>query len=291
VSGTVAARAAAAAVAVARAAGLRVEDPVLLSQGVNLVVHLRPVPVVARVATWTPLLRPAVARPFTREVQLATALVHLGAPVVPPSDLLPPGPHVHDGLVLSFWRHVEVLPDRPTAVEAGRALGRLHEVLAEVDLGWTGDPLDTPFDDLAEFVRRGAELGADPALVERTGELAGRLRPLLGGPVGHLHGDAHPGNLLATAGGWRWTDLEDTSLGPRAWDLASLRTSGLLDGRTAVAAVPDPPTDDELAPFGWLRRLYSGAWWWVHAAREPVHRAEAADLLARAVAEVSAGLG
>jgi len=56
-------RAVAAAVAVARAHGLAVGEPAVLSDGVNLVVHLRPAPVVARVATLTPLLRPDPARP------------------------------------------------------------------------------------------------------------------------------------------------------------------------------------------------------------------------------------
>ena len=29
-----------------------------------------------------------------------------------------------------------------------------------------------------------------------------------------LHGDAHAGNLMAAAGGWRWIDLEETCRGP-----------------------------------------------------------------------------
>lgn len=183
----------------------------LLHDGVNVVFHLRPAPVVARVATLTPLLRPAVGRHFGREVALAGAL-------------------------------------------------------ADVHPGWEGQPLDTPLEDLAVFLDRGAELGADPALVARLGELTGRLRPLLTGRTGFLHGDAHPGNLLATTGGWRWTDLEDTSRGPRGWDLACLRATSRLDGRAAVDALPDPMTDAELAPFRWLRLLHGAAWWFVHAA-------------------------
>jgi hypothetical protein len=35
------------------------------------------------------------------------------------------------------------------------------------------------------------------------------------------HGDAHPGNLLATPTGWRWIDFEDVSLMPKFWDLDS----------------------------------------------------------------------
>ena len=279
----------AAAVAVAGRHGLPVDDPQVLSDGVNVVVHLRPAPVVARVATLTPLLRPDISRPFTREVQLARALAGAGAAVVPPSDLLPPGPHEHGGRTLSFWRHVEVLPERPTAVQAGRALAELHAVLAGLP-PVEGTALDRPLADLAVFTDRGAELGADPAALARVADLTDQVTPLLDGPVSALHGDAHPGNLLVTPDGLRWTDLEDTTPGPVTWDLASLRYTGRLDGRAALDAMPGAPTDAELAPFLWLRQLYSGAWWFVHAARVPEHLPEARQRLAAAVEEVSAGL-
>jgi hypothetical protein len=279
-----------AALAVAGAHGLAVGDAAVLHDGVNVVVHLRPAPVVARVATLTPLLRPAVGRHFGREVALAGALAAAGAPVVPPSDLLPPGPHQHGGLTLSFWRYTEVLPEAPTPTQAGAALGDLQAALADVEPGWDGDPLDTPLDDLAVFLDRGAELGADPALVERVGKLTRCLRPRLVGEAGYLHGDAHPGNLLCTRQGWRWADLEDTSRGPRGWDLACLRATSRLDGRAAVAAVPHPMSDEELAPFVLLRRLHGAAWWFVHAVRVPADLPEARNRLAAAVEEVSAGM-
>jgi hypothetical protein len=284
------ARAVAAAVAVARTSGLPVDDPVLLNDGANAVVHLRPAPVVARVATTTAALRPDIARPFAREVELARALTAAGAAVVPLSDLLPPGPHRHDGLTLSFWRHVELQPEPPTPAEAGAALGELHEVLASLPPLWEGSVLDTPLEDLAAFAEHGTALGADPALVARTAELTAAIRPLLDGPVMTLHGDTHPGNLLRTTDGLRWTDLEDTSRGPRGWDLACLRTTRRLDGRAAVAAVPEPMTEEQLAPFVWLRLLHVAAWWSVHATREPADRPEADRRLAGAVAEVSAAL-
>ena len=283
-------RAVAAAVAVARVHGLRGTDPVLLNDGANAVVHLRPAPVVARVATTTPLLRPDVDRPFSREVALATALTAAGAAVVPPSDLLPAGPHAHDGLTLSFWRHLEFLPEGPTAVEAGSALGALHAVLAGVPPLWDGSALDTPLDDLTEFAERGTELGADPEDVERATALTAELRPLLSGEVMTLHGDPHPGNLLRAADGLRWADLEDTCRGPRGWDLACLRTTTRLDGRAAVEAVQHPMSEHELAPFVWLRRLHVAAWWSVHATRVPTDRPAAVQRLTAAVADVSAGL-
>jgi hypothetical protein len=284
-------QAVAAAVAVARQHGLPVEDPALLSWGVNAVVHLRPAPVVARVAVHTPLLRPEIRRPFTREVALAAALTAAGAAVVPPSDVLPPGPHEHDGLTVSFWRHVDVSTGRPTAVQAGRSLAELHEVLGTLPPLWTGSPLDRPLEDLAVFLDTGTGLGADPTVLREVGELVTALRPRLVGAEMTLHGDTHPGNLLVTGEGLRWTDLEDTSRGPRAWDLASLRCSARLDGRAALDAMPDPVSDAELAPFVWLRRLYAGAWWFVHAAREPADLPEARRRLASAVTGVGAGLG
>ena len=282
-------RAVAAAVAVARAHGLVVDDPTVLADGVNLVVHLRPAPVVARVATLTPLLRPDVARQARRDLALAGALAQAGAPVLTPSDLLPPGPHERDGLTLSFWRHVQVLPDRPTPQVAGTTLARLLAVLADVDPGWDGDPLDTPLDDLAVFAERGAELGAPADLVAATSDLVAGLRPLLAGEVQVLHGDAHPGNLLRTPAGWVWADLEDTCRGPVGWDLACLRRTRRLDGRAALDAMPGAPSEEEIAPFSRLRALHGGAWWFVHAVREPADLPTARDRLRAAVEEVSAG--
>ncbi|SFT70364.1 Phosphotransferase enzyme family protein [Geodermatophilus amargosae] len=252
-----AARAAVAAVAVAAAHGIRCDAPRVLHDGVNAVVHLTPAPVVARVATLTPLLRPDPARPFGREVALAAALAGAGAAVVPPSDLLPPGPHVHDGLTLTYWTHAEVLPRTPTPAEVAAELAALHEVLAALPV--SGTPLDTPLDDLAVFAERAGDWGVGPAVRARVAERLDALRPRLGGPAQALHGDAHPGNLLATPGGWRWTDLEDTCTGPAAWDLACLRLTSRLDGRAALDAT-DGPSDAELAPWLELRRLHAQAW-------------------------------
>ncbi|MGY1771759.1 phosphotransferase family protein [Blastococcus sp. SYSU D00813] len=274
-----AAAAVAAARAVAAGAGLRPTDPRVLADGVNVVVHLAPAPVVARVATLTRDLRPDATVPFGREVALATALAGAGAGVVPPSDLLPPGPHVRGGLVVSFWRYVEVRPERPGPAEVARELGTLHEHLAAVPPP-DGEPLDRPLQDLAAFAAAGPRWGATDAQVGRLRERLAALRPRLAGEVGALHGDAHPGNLLATAGGWRWTDLEDTSPGPRAWDLACLRLTTRLDGRAALDAVPGSPTDAELAPWLELRRLHAAVWTAVLATHRPVHRAAARERLA-----------
>jgi hypothetical protein len=262
------ARAVAAARAVVAAHGLRTDDVRVLHDGANVVVELAPAPVVARVATLTGRIRPDVRVPFGREVALATALTAAGAAVVPPSDLLPPGVHEHDGTVLSFWRRIDVLPDRPTAQDAGRALADLHEVLADLPAPAT-PPLDTPLDDLAAFAGCGAEWGVPPDQLDALARRLERLRPRLAGANRALHGDPHPGNLLATPDGWLWGDLEDTSTGPVEWDLACLRSTGRLDGRAALDAFPGAPTDEQLAPWLELRRLHAAVWGVVIDAEHP----------------------
>ena len=279
------ARALLAARAVAAGHGVRSAEPQVLQDGVNVVVHLAPAPVVARVATLTPLLRPAPLRSFAREVAVAGALAAAGAPVVPPSDLLPPGPHRYAGLELSFWRHVEVLPDAPAPGEVAAALVELHGSLA--GLPADGAPLDTPLDDLARFASLGRAWGAPPALLDRLGGRLAELQPRLSGEVVQLHGDAHPGNLLATPDGWRWTDLEDTCAGPRAWDLACLRNTSRLDGRAALDAIGGP-SDAELAPWLELRRLHAAAWTLAAAAGHPELRPAADERMAAALGAVHA---
>jgi hypothetical protein len=119
-----------AALSLARAHGLTVDEPVVLRDLSNLLVHLRPAPVVARVATTTAAARGGGLEWLEREVELARYLVARGAPVVAPAVELPPGPHLHEGWAITFWHHVDYDPDRPpTGADVGAALRVLHEEL------------------------------------------------------------------------------------------------------------------------------------------------------------------
>jgi hypothetical protein len=118
-----------AAVAVARAHGLRVEEPVVIRDRLNMLVHLRPTPVVARVAGSIAAVRQGDEW-LQRELAVAASLAAAGAPVVAPSPELPPGPHHHDGRILSFWTYVpESGAASPRA--AGEALRDVHEALKD----------------------------------------------------------------------------------------------------------------------------------------------------------------
>jgi hypothetical protein len=232
-------RAVAAAVALAREHGLRVGEPVVLNDLFSLMVYLKPAPVVARVATCMPRLRSPIAEWLEREISVTTYLAERGAPVVASSGELPPGPHEHDGLWVSFWTYVEPDPDRTsTADDCSAMLLELHAVLRS----YPGELPMLGANDIArglEVLDRvdGVLSAADVDLLRASAE---RLRPLWeapGGEVQPLHGDAHPGNLIPTRdGGLLWIDFEDVCLGPVEWDLATIMDPG------AVAAHhrPDP---------------------------------------------------
>jgi len=90
-------------------------------------------------------------------------------------------------------------------------------------------------------------LSADAVLHAAAGELVPLALSWARRP---LHGDAHPGNVLLTADGPRWTDFEDVCLGPVEWDLASMQVTD-----DAVAAYPGHVDRARLAECRDLRRL------------------------------------
>jgi hypothetical protein len=219
------------AVALARENGLHVEEPTILNDLFSLMVHLRPAPVVARVATIMPKLRRPISAWLEREIAVTTYLSEKGAPVVAPSRELPPGPHERDGFWISFWTHVETDPYRtPTTDDCSAMLPDLHAALRSY-------PSDLPIlgvDDIPRGLelleKSGDVLGkADANLLRAAAE---RLRPLWeapGGEVQPLHGDVHPGNLISTRdGGLVWIDFEDVCLGPVEWDLATIMDPGAV---------------------------------------------------------------
>src|SRR5215472_12094916 len=92
----------AAAVSIARRYGADVRDPVLLRSTNNLVVHLAPAPVVAKVAR---LSRGDGESAFRRELAVALHLARQGAPIAGPSTALPGEVHEVDEMLITFWSY------------------------------------------------------------------------------------------------------------------------------------------------------------------------------------------
>jgi hypothetical protein len=251
-----------AAVAVARAHGLRCDDAVILRDQLNVLVHLKPAPVVARVAGTIAAVRPG-ATWQERELAITAHLARAGAPVVAPTDLLPAGPHEHDGRVVSFFEHVEVLDAPADPVAAGEGLRYCHEVLR--DFHGSLPVLSGVTEAEALLTRLAAEEHLDGTtahdLLERILELHATLGALRS-PIRPLHGDAHLNNVLNTARGPLWNDWEDTCLGPLGWDAACLKLTrdGGERAEAALAASGIDLDPGELALWVEARSLQVAVW-------------------------------
>lgn len=277
----------AAAVTAAASAGVTATDPVILADGANIIVHLAPAPVVAKVAASTPAVRPDNAAWLQRELDVASFLAAAGAPVVPPSPEVPATVHHSEGRVMSFWTYLPPPPgERPRPDEAtiGSMLRDLHAVLR----GYPGPagqpaPVLAPLADIPAFLAR-PQTHLPPGRAEAIAAAYTRLTAELdldSTPMQQLHGDAGGGNLMPTAAGWLWHDFEDTCTGPVTWDLAASTASAFQHAPKVLAAYADPVDPHQLAVCEQLRRLHLTVWYTLYAERLPDLRPRAAELQSR----------
>jgi predicted trehalose synthase len=275
-------RAIRAATDVARRLGASAVEPVILRHSSNVSIRLAPLRVVARVCTVGP---PELAHAkLARDLAVARHLAGKGAPIVPPTTELPPGPYSCADAALTLWRFVDHRPageDADDVRAAADALRIVHDALADF-------PAELPaFGSKGDEVRalltvRSAVPAlprADRAFLVAVHErVAARVaaRPMRSVPI---HGDAHLGNVLITAEGARWTDFESACRGPREWDIgflpdADLSAFGsvdrdlfdaLSDLRSLCVAVwcfaeYDDPEKREAADYhlGWLKGRAAG---------------------------------
>jgi hypothetical protein len=262
------ARAVAAARAVALAHSVACEDAVVVAAGSNVLVHLKPAPVIARVMTGTAMLHDDVERWLSREVAVGMFLGERGL-AVPPTDVLAPGPHHHGGLWMTFWRFVEHDASRrlPSADELGGSLRELHAGQADFpgQLGQLSEVRDW-------LDRLLGELQPSPGLSRQDRDLLrSRLSELTATvfesslPSQAIHADASISNLLRTGNGLIWNDLEDACIGPIHWDVAGL----VVEARAAGEGEPfvadllrayGGPEIEELQEFTAAHVLYTTVW-------------------------------
>jgi aminoglycoside phosphotransferase (APT) family kinase protein len=270
----------AAAVGVARRLGLPAADPAVLHDGSNVLVHLRPASVVARVPTTTALVRVDPAEHLAREVALTRRLCADGAPILGPAEGVDPGPHRDGASVLTLWPLVDTALGPPAMDEVGRSLAVLHRALARVapaELAPPAAPLHPARGETDLLLRRLHELGVldgdDEALLRAEHARVGEALAASPLPVQPLHGDAHARNVLATADGPLWFDFEDCCVGPVAWDLACLVAPSALAAEPALEAYAAAggaiPSADRLEPFLDARELQVVAWSLLFATRFP----------------------
>jgi hypothetical protein len=274
-------RALRAALAVARDLGLGCDSqPELLADGANVLAHLKPAPLVARIATTTALIRKPAARWLQRDLDMARFLAAQRFPVVAPSGELPAGPHLRDGFAISFWQFAEHDRDYvPSVAEMASLLRDLHAVLR----GYPGELEHlSPFFEIPGWLHDAEAMGAiaseDAVMLRKAHtEIAAQIHALAL-PDQPLHGDAHRKNLLKTPKGLLWTDFEDSCRGPIAWDLACFVHAAGEDKKAALASCNADHA--QIAPFLAARDLQGAVWLPIMATRFADRRARAAEWLA-----------
>ncbi|MEV3937562.1 aminoglycoside phosphotransferase family protein [Glycomyces sp. NPDC049804] len=208
-------RAMRAAASTAAGLGLAADDAVVLHDSNKLALRLLPGDVLARVA-------PASYGDAAFELDIAQRLAAADCPVAVPDPRVPARVYAGDGLDITFWQYYEAAgPGAMPSAEYAGALARLHAGMREVDV-------PTPhFTDRVEEAQR---LVADPERSPGLGAadrrlLSDTLRDMRDAVAGRgadqlLHGEPHPGNLIAAAGGPRFIDFETCCRGPVEFDLA-----------------------------------------------------------------------
>jgi hypothetical protein len=258
-----------AARATATAQGLACEQASVVYSGSNVLVHLRPQPVVARVMTGTVVLHDDPRRWLQREVSVLEFLAPLRVAVAP-SALIAPGPYQYDGLWMTFSEWIPDLHEGYPPLDADRlggALRTLHDGLRQFD----GD-LGTLSDLRDDIQRLHGQLRPTELLdAARISSLGTRLEAAGDGvfgstlPVQGLHGDVSLSNLLHSADRLVWNDFEDTFRGPVHWDVAGFVMSVRNAGASAAFARQvlrryGWHDEHELVPFFAAHKLYDEIW-------------------------------
>ena len=209
-------RAVAAAVSIAAALDLTVDDAIVLHNSNKLALRVLPCDVFARVAY--------VGREVAQfEVELAQRLAETESPVAALEPRVEPRVYVRDGFAVTLWTYYEpVLPRDVAPAEYAQALARLHAGMREIDL------IAPHFTDrIAEAQQLVASRDHTPALADDDRALLSTTLRSLRRAIGDrgaaeqlLHGEPHPGNVLSTKTGPLFIDLETCCRGPIEFDLA-----------------------------------------------------------------------
>jgi aminoglycoside phosphotransferase (APT) family kinase protein len=209
-------RALAAAMAIASALGLPVDDVIVLHDSNTLTARLLPCDIVARVA-------PIAHQVAQFEIELARRLAETQSPVAALDPRAEPRVYERDGFVVTLWTYYEpVTPPEVSPAGYANALERLHAGMRQLDVR-------TPhFTDRVEEAQRlvdSSNLTPDLADADRgllITALRSRRRAIVGRGAAEqlLHGEPHPGNVLSTKSGPLFIDFETCCRGPVEFDLA-----------------------------------------------------------------------
>jgi hypothetical protein len=204
-----------AVISIAEAADLPADDAIVLHNSNKLSLRLLPCDAVARVAF--------VGREVAAfEVELARRLADVRSPTAALDPRTAPRVHERDGYAVTLWTYYEPSGVAISPADYANGLERLHACMREVDV-----PSPHFTDRVAEAEQLLTSRDLTPELVDADREVLiatlRRLRRVIGDRAAAeqlLHGEPHPGNVLSTANGPVFVDLETCCRGPVEFDLA-----------------------------------------------------------------------
>jgi hypothetical protein len=194
---------------------LDTRDAVVLHIRANAVYHLPREDVVARIRFAAAGLD-AILERISAAIQVTRWLISQRFLATEPLDI--DQPITVPGHVATFWRYVTVTGGEGGTADLGHLIRHLHSLpLAPVRL-----PASNLLGSLRADLAASTEVPARQQrwLLARADDLEQQYRDsqtVLG--TGLVHGDAHPGNLLATPGGIVLADWDSVGHGPRELDL------------------------------------------------------------------------
>ncbi|GKU76470.1 phosphotransferase family protein [Paenibacillus sp. L3-i20] len=205
--------------------------PNVLSDEGNLIVHLSPHPVVARVAIARSEADAVKAcHIMKRELQVAMHLHTEGVPVLLPAELTDTVPLQAKGTWMTLWEYVPRTALQPLSPEEAYVMvHKLSTAMQSLPIALSPLSVWERVSESAEALRKQSDPRIHNLLklfqsVDE--EMRTGTRILL-----PCHGDAHARNLLASPRGPLWMDFEDVSLMPAYWDKASYVTNLALMSR------------------------------------------------------------
>ena len=214
------ARAIDAAISIAVALDLPADDAAVLQDSNKLALRLLPCDVFARVAA-------ARGEHAAFEVELAQRLAETESPVAALEPRVEPRGHERDGFKVTLWTYYEPVTAEISPAAYAEALERLHAGMRKLEV-----PTPHFTDRVAEAQRIVSSRKDSPALLDDDRRLlASTLRRLRRAIRDHgpaeqlLHGEPHPGNVLGTANGPLFVDLETCCHGPVEFDLSHVPDS------------------------------------------------------------------
>ena len=204
-----------AAISIAVALDLQADDATVLQVSNKIALRLLPCNVFARVA-------PVEHEHARFEVELAQRLAEIESPVAVLEPRVEPRGYVCDGFEITLWTYYEPTTSAISPAAYANALERLHGGMRT---------LDVPTPHFTDRVTSAERLVTSPVLTpeltdadrEVVASTLRRLRRVIRdhGPAEQLlHGEPHPGNVLSTASGPLFVDLETCCRGPLEFDLA-----------------------------------------------------------------------